>query len=603
MLLIRVLSVCLVLHTLAGSLFAQTEVINETYPKFENSSVKIEAVFTPSAQQGAVPLLVTIRNNTGKDRIWTIKLTEGGSNRQLSTEIVDSIEVANGSEVKREMVMPIAPSFTTHSYRYLNTHVSSPGLPSHSRSSGHQANQNYPTLAISKQLARRSLTDLNDYLKNRSSSDTRFAQSFNPEQLPTGWKSYTALDGLLIDVESWAEINKSQRRGILEWVRLGGRLDIFAPENKKSGSKLTIHDLGIAGIQAVKSSKQVGRLSLGQVNIEYWNGDQLQQKVADSFDRAPHRAEELEDLFGQDWPLKKEFGDKVFNAALILFPLLIFAIFVAPVNLFYFAGKGKRHRLFITTPLISLAACILIVIIIFLEDGMGGRGIRATLADIQSHPREMRLYLSQEQISRTGVMVNPGFTSSSSFGLDSVNLPKSVFNPLSKYSNRNTTFRFIGNDYKGGFFRSRSEQAFSLRSVLPTRARIELTSSSGSTEPPVLVSSLPVPVSDVYFRDGTGKVWRSTPEVSIAPGSPIPLEATASPELSKWLTLQSTPFSKAQRKRIQSMGSEANRYFALPTSSAPFMINTHSAIRWEKEYTLLTGQVTSQNPPPAASNE
>tara|TARA_R110002096_G_scaffold332616_2_gene526652 strand:+ start:1004 stop:2827 length:1824 start_codon:yes stop_codon:yes gene_type:complete len=586
------IALALIFVTLPFEASSQTEVLKETYQKAKDTQVEVNSIFGPMARQGTVPFRVRIRNNSGKDRIWTVTLEEGNSRGRLSTSTTEYVEVENGSEVIREITMPVSPSFTAYSYRYLNTKISSPGLPSKSRSNGYQTNDHYATLAISKTLARRSLSDLDEFMQNRGTSDTRFAFSYDPEHLPSSWEGYSSLDALLVDHESWNAASTAQRRATLEWVRLGGRLDVFA---RTSPNKVTLKDLKIPGIQPIKKSQVSGRLSLGQIHVREWDGDHLSSAVVESFDRTANRGEELENQFGRDWPLKSEFGTKEFNPALILFPLLIFAIIVAPVNLFYFAKRGRRHRLFLTTPIISVSACLIIITIIFFEDGVGGNGIRNTLADIQSHPNEMRIYLSQEQISRTGVMVNPGFKSDTQFTIDPISLPDSVFNPLSQSSNRNSNYRFIGPEFRGDFFRSRSEQGFSIRSAIPTRARIEIKASGTAGSPPTLTSSLPTSILDLYFRDNSGKVWKSVEGPATASGSSIQLEESDKESFNKWINQQSHRFSKAQRNRIKNLAAEPGRYFTLPVESDPYTVNTHPKISWDKEFILLTGRVVNQN--------
>merc|ERR1712005_58774 len=103
----------------------------------------------------------------------------------------------------------------------------------------------------------------------------------------------------------------------------------------------------------------------------------------------------------------------------------------------------------------------------------------------------MRLYVTQEQVSRTGVILSSGFKSDTEMVMDPVNLPPSIFNPFSVGSNRTTDYYFSEQHYDGGFFRSRSEQGFSIRTSQPTRARVEVESTARRDSPPSLVSSLP----------------------------------------------------------------------------------------------------------------
>ena len=600
----RVLFIATVFCLFTSTASAQVEVLYETYRNPGKTSVKVEAVFAPSAQQGSLPFQVTISNQSGKDRTWEVTISDGNSYRTLSTDITGTISVENGAVVTRELYLPIAPLFTTYSYHNTKVEVSSPGLGTVSRSVGHETNDDFPTVAISKVLARRSLSDLDDHVQNRSPSDTRFALPYLPEQLPVNWRGYSALDAIMIDHKSWEALEDSQRRGMLEWVRLGGRLDIFTTEQPPNGKKLAVRELEIEGVQPFRQTPGSGRFSLGQIHLKNWDGDSLEVSIVSDYSKiqkTPRRSEELRNNFGRDWNLRREFGDKKFSPAIILIPLLIFAIVVAPVNLFQFAKKGQRHRLFFTTPIISLAACLIIVAIIFLEDGVGGKGHRTILADIQSQSGEMRLYVTQEQVSRTGVILSSGFESDTEMVMDPVNLPPSIFNPFSGGSNRTTNYHFSEQHCDGEFFRSRSEQGFSIRTSQPTRARVEVESTARRDSPPSLVSSLPVAISAFYYRSDDGKTWRAPENTVVAPGSPIPLESADPDEYKEWLKTNSVTFSQALANRIRNLGQDQSRYFALPESAESFAVTSHPSIRWAREPVLLTG--IAVNPNPAAGNE
>jgi hypothetical protein len=287
--------------------------------------------------------------------------------------------------------------------------------------------------------------------------------------------------------------------------------------------------------------------------------------------------------------------------------LVAFAILVAPVNLFYFAGPGKRHRLFITTPIISLGACLLVILIIFVGDGLGGRGYRIAFADLQSKAGEMRLYLTQEQISRTGVMIDPGFQNDRRISLEPVNLRDSEFNNLRKRSGVSIQFRFEDEQFPGGFFRSRSEQGFSIRASEPTRARIERKASTGEDDTPNLISNFPAGIQFLAFHDEAGNFWRTPEAVNLAPGSPIPLEKTGENDFKNWVAGSSSEFSETTRDRIRFLAKEPGRFFALSENAPDLFLGTHRRIDWEKETLLISGSVTDAppvvNPEPPEANE
>ena len=108
---------------------AQNQLLKHQYPKIRDTSVTVETLFGTAAQNGTVPYRVTIRNNSGKDRTWTITLGDGASYRRLSTEVVEQFFVEDGSEVAHEILVPMAPTFSASTYRNIRVSIAAPGLP------------------------------------------------------------------------------------------------------------------------------------------------------------------------------------------------------------------------------------------------------------------------------------------------------------------------------------------------------------------------------------------------------------------------------------------------------------------------------------------
>lgn len=584
---------------------AETQILRHTYSNLGGTTVEVQSTFGVAARNGALPYRVIITNKSGSDRVWDAEFREGNGGRTLQTITTQRIEVRNGATVETEILLPLAPEFTAYSYRNVRTTITSPGLSEVSRNTGYQTVTNIPTIAMSQRLAQRSLSSLDKAVKDRNSNDPRFASSYDPEKLSTDWRAYTALDYLLIDLQSWQQLEQSQRRAILEWVRLGGILDIFGTESSFSGHDHSTHfsDLGIEGLYHTRSTNTYARLSLGLINLKKWDGREVSTGIIADYRSSPYRSKQLSEDYDASWDLADDFGTREFNTALIFILLLIFAILVAPVNLFYFAGPGKRHRLFLTTPIISLAACLIVILIIFFSDGLGGRGYRIALADLQSGSGEMRLYLTQEQVSRTGVMLRTGFQNGLQPAIDPVNLRDSEFNTLKSGSSVNVTFRFDRERYNGGFFRSRSEQGFSLRNVEPTRARIE---QDGTTEggAPKLISSFPTTIENLVYQAPDGSFWKTPEKTAVAPGSPVPLEAIEKDAHKEWITEISGDFSDRMRKRIRFLANEPGRFFAESSKASDLFLETHSGIDWETETLLICGNVLtngSEPTPPAAT--
>lgn len=590
---------CLSLTAALSPAVGQESIYKENYPNAGDTFVEVESIFGNVARQGSLPYRITIRNNSGKDRTWTVRLSEGNTGRSLATSATYRIPVENGSEVRREVTLAFAPAFLASDYRNLSITVSATGFSAETRNHGEQTNQGFPSLAISKLLAQRSLSRLDDELRKENSSNQSFAKTFEASYLPSEWDGYSGLDGLLIDFDSWLSLSLVQRQAVLAWVRLGGIVDVYT----EGGT--TLSDLRLPVISIDPAATELP-LSFGSIRLRQWDGEELPDDVINQYRALPQRSAMLESDFdsNSEWPLKKLFGSREFNPIFVFILLFVFAILVAPVNLFYFARAGRRHRLFITTPIISVVTCLLVIVVILFTDGVGGRGIRTVLADLQPSRDEMRLYLTQEQISRTGVMVNTGFSSDLIDDLNPVNLPGSNFNPFSSTSNRSTSYEIAGDDFSGGFFPSRAEQGFALRSAEPTRSRIELTAPGNESAAPRLTSTLPQSITGFYYLDHSGQAWSSPADIVIGSGQEIPLEKASDRKWPQWLEEDADFFSKGQRSRLRRLNSEPNRFFARVADGEALALATHPRIRWEKTVVLLTGSpATGQAAAPAPAQE
>jgi hypothetical protein len=568
---------------------AGEQIFRHDYPQHSDTFVEIQSVFGGVAKQGSLPYRITIRNNSGRTRVWTVRLSEGNYGRRLNTAATFSIEVEDGAQAVREVTLPFAPAFLAYDYRNLEITVSAPGLPTETRTFGEQTPQSFPMLAMSKALAQRSLSRLDDLVKNENSGNPHFAKPFDPAQLPSDWLGYTGLDGLILDEPAWKALTSAQRQALVAWIRLGGRLDLYGGKEIDPASlDLPLSDAG---------GKDLGwSLSLGSIHFHSWDGREVPENHLAFFRKIPQGSESLDKDYDLKWKLFADFGTKEFNPLLVFLLLLVFAILVAPVNLFYLAKPGRRHRLFITTPIISVSTCLLIVLIIFFIDGIGGNGQRVVLADLQPGENENRLYVTQEQLSRTGVMVNPGFDPGRIYDLNPVNLPASQFNPFSQHGERTATYVMTAGRYSGEFFRSRSEQAFSIRTAEPGRARID---DQGEEDgKPVLVSNLAQEILDFHYRDAKGGLWVTPAGSVVGPGQRIPLEKSDQARWPDWIEDSISRFSVTRQNRIRGL-TDPHRFFARVRDPEALALPTHRGIRWQETHLLLTG--TPAGAAPASS--
>jgi len=579
---------------------AQEVVLDHDYRERKGTSVKIESIVGTLARAGALPYRVTIRNSTNTSRTWTLYFEEGGSWRSLNYETIHRIEVPAGSSVTSTVIVPVPPAFTASSgYRPHSYSAVAEGFDPVRRSNSVNAGEDWPVLAMSRTLARRNLIPLGERKEELNHGDQPFGSSFDPSHLPADWRGYSALDVLLLDEESWKGLATGVRQAILEWVRLGGRCDIFSTDPS--------FDPGLPGAPVSAPARQtrlgwrVHSLSLGEIRAATWNGEELPRELVNHYHTVHRLEHSLARDYGKGWPLFARFGERRFNVLIVFLLLFGFAVIVAPVNLFVLARPGRRHRLFLTTPLISLGAVVVMATIILLQDGFGGIGMRVALADLQAGGEERRLYLTQEQVTRTGLVFETGFSQQETIEIAPVSLPESRWNPLSRDRGSLGDLRFSGSRYEGDFFRSRNDQGYRIRAALPARARLEFRGETGDGAPPDLFSSLGYPVEKMIVNT-SGGVFVMPEGTRADPGTPVPLEPGGESATSRWISKHSRLLSESLREQVEDLGKEPGRWFALATTPGDLLLDTKEAIRWKTEAVILTGVVpelaTATSPAP-----
>ena len=175
--------------------------------------------------------------------------------------------------------------------------------------------------------------------------------------------------------------------------------------------------------------------------------------------------------------------------------VLALGILIGPVNLFVLT-KNNRPKLFFTIPIIAAAASLLFVIVILMEDGIGGNGKR--VAFITLAPESATATIYQQQASRCGALLG------TSFSFDEPTL----ITPVSLMGGRNggtgnQTLSQSATEFSGDWFKSRQKQIFNVSSVIPSRARIDVsaTSSQGDTVARKFTNTTNAAIHQIHFVD------------------------------------------------------------------------------------------------------
>lgn len=581
----------------AAKTSAQQTIMNEVFDKDDSTKVEVRAVFDPSPPSGCAPMRVVATNGTGSDLNWTFQFTSGTNayrrnNEHTSTFGLKTSPHATGSAV---FLVPLAVNYgETGSYRYNqhNLRVKT-WTNAHDERNGTEFKQrvvNFPAIAISKTMADSNLTKLNDEVRRKTSSSGGsrasdiFGSSFNPADLPEDWLAFSGFDYVMLTAADWETMKTGVRLALIQWVRFGGQLHVYVT---KDSTELTDLPCEPPGVRGPKS-----RWSMGEVMKYSWGGSSLDAStVVSRYSGSTQREEMLIAHYASKptWGLLTSLGERAFGSWQVLLFLFIFGMLVGPVNLFVLAPAGRRHRLFYTTPLLSVGASALMIVFILFQDGTGGTGRRFVAINVE--PGETTAYVTQEQVSRSGMLFSSGFDLPASALIEPLALPDTGWTKLrNENQSQATNLSLKGKERSGNYFQSRTEQAQAIRAAVSTRARVELKGGAAPDAPPSLISALGFTVDDLFYIDDAGKSWKA--KAAVATGQAATMEAIDDSALrAGWE--KATSFSGAQLKNDLKDNALVRKgcFFATARSAPGFTQETLSSIRWKDDRVVVFGSI------------
>jgi hypothetical protein len=559
--------------------FAQETMIRQVHDPVTDTHVEVLALFTKPSPGGYFPVRIKIANNLTSER--TIRLDfESTSNYsdELRTASSFNFTTAAGKTLMQDIMVPLNPPHDDDSGINISATLSG-SLGQASNSIRSTIGKSVPASLLSETLftphASALDKEINTKLASSSGSSLEFAAKFDAKQLPNDWLAFSGYDSVIMTDTDWSDVPPGARNAILSWVRLGGQLLIY------SSSRTTLAALGLpaeAGFGSISTTAPTDDTTL------------IPEIVTDVLENTTQpRHSSINDNYQTNWPLQKKFGGQVFRYSFFVIVMICFGILVGPVNLFVFAKAGKRHRLFITTPLISLATSLVLIGLILTLDGFGGSGTRRVLMEVCPDSGVNAAYIHQEQFSRTGVLTGADFT---------IHTP-AVFQPVKIAGDRLARFTG-GSGAKGAFnlqpadgklvasgdwFQSRSEHGQTLSAVIPTRGRIEQTDVENT-----LVSTFEFPIETLYYRNETGQCYRAE---AIEAGKPFTLTAVETALAMESLAAEEEAFAPRNQHFLAYAKGRPSHFIAI-TRHAPG-IDTLPGIQWKETRTVITGPVVAKD--------
>jgi hypothetical protein len=573
--------------------------------------IELHSVFDPMPPTGYAPIRVVGTNGTAKAAVWELGFdcSEQNYNTRNSYSSEFALEIAPGSTASRMLLVPLAARYgQTGSWgnnRPMHINLDAGALGTRQFQSYDLRADFFPAIAISKNLATTSLSALKDELEqrrktasgSRSGGSNVFGSEFEPGDLPEDWRGLSGFDVVMIANAEWLSLKAGARLAVMQWLRLGGRLHIYLSPGANAGA---------LGIPAEVLDGRKG-LSLGQVTLISWDGQRLnaRETVGRHWDQSGHE-EELVEAYASyasvpqtgggggeaGWGLLRALGKRNFAAWQVLVFLVVFGILVGPVNLFILAPASRRHRLFVTTPLLSLGASVLMIGILLIQDGVGGHGRRFVAVNLE--PDDAAAYVTQEQASRTGLLLSSGFEMKHAALVEPLALPKLAWVKLTNEMNsQSLQMGLNGAQYSGNIFQSRAEQGQLLQAVISARARLELKPAAAGASPgaaPEIVSALGFTADELFYADGEGKIWKST--AMAVTGQPMKLAPSDLPALQTWWKEACILAGIHTRDSLRRQAVMPRHAFFAKASKAPeFTLDTLKSIRWADDQVVIFGPV------------
>lgn len=520
--------------------------------------VEVTSFMATATVCGYYPMRIRIANHSDGDGSWTLGTERYRSIGELKFDT--TLSVPAGTEREFEVLVPVS-SRSDSPYRtapYLR--VEGPGVDSGSfqPNLGGSNSARDPWVGMSDELHSDHWGDYGKKVKDLGGG------ALDVSQLSANWKAYAGLDQICLRGREWKNLSGDVKTALKEWVALGGDLRLVCDTNEEAA-------------QVASDFSSANQYGLGQVDTTV---GKLSFVGIGEFVRAAQDAARVRSANDSSTERMARVGETRSSSLLVMVFIVAFGIVAGPLNLFVFAGPGRRHRLFWTTPLISLLGAMILGGVILLQDGTGGTGVR--LVRVAILPDVKRMVVVQTQVSRTGLLVGKGFQLGDSAWLQ-------LTGNHDSQSYRSSSLQADSSGYlSGDWFRSRSTQTMRIKDSQPSRAAVEFVPGAE----PGVISAIDATLDEIYVVAPDGKVWTAR---DVVPGQRVPLQAATTSSLREGVqawTKRWNPIG-AQHAGAHEVDVEPGNFVGwMEKGGETLATPTLDSIEWEVTPALLTGKLT-----------
>ena len=515
----------------------------------------------------ALPVRVHVRNRAPRARRLELVFTATTS-RADTCRTRQEVLVAARSTAMAEVVVGLCPRDASHPFWNVRLVADvrgdavAPSIELFSRhvapTTGGRSKMSAP-LALSESVATRSWEPLRVAFEGQGVGLQ--GSRFSPHELPGDWRAWAGFSGVIMTGEEWRGIEAQPRNALLSWVAAGGTLFLSGEAAVPDGGGLPQASTPSWG---PRGFGRIAGLEGRDAELDTAAGLPALQALE------PPTLGDLPDHTTS--PLSERVGRRDTPRLALAVIMLAYAAMVGPLNLWLCRGSRRPH-VFWTTPLIALAACLVLAISILFRDGVGGSGYR--YAALLSLPGESREVLLQEQVSRTGLLTGRAF---------SVRDPALLVPlPLGPPAGRRV-LELFADRHSGDWFTSRSTQGQILQAVRPSRTRLTFSPGPGG---PALLSSFPGRLRAVFYLDDAGQAWSAQ---DVPPGRSTALLRSSPAAVQQGWAQQLRGAGPRMRLMLQRVAPSPGGFYAIADSGTGAPLLAGASLRWADEPLLLVGR-------------
>jgi hypothetical protein len=313
-----------------------------------------------------------------------------------------------------------------------------------------------------------------------------------PADLPSQWQGYPERMALVLTPAGEAALDDRQRAAIATWARAGGTLVTTSPALR-----------------------------------ELWRGRGIDARNDDLTRDAAELVAALKVL---DWQARWQPqhipvpGTEAVPVKTFVGLALLFTVVAGPLNLWWVRRRNARHLFLITTPLVSLATCLVLIIASLLADGISMK--RAAVQVLCLDHR------TQQAVRWTGATYFAAF-SQSSLALDQQAKMRVMDPDPYNYRRRSSLGEALHLDWSqdqqvsGMVLPARRNRQLSFIEPLPERRRLLVEPQGAGWR---VTNGLGVAVHSLSWIDGRRQVWSCSGALGVGDSAPLERGAAAGPE-------------------------------------------------------------------------